>query len=407
MMKTTAILALAFSGMASAKVYLDEKFDAGWEDRWTVPTEWKSESELGEWTSDAGEWHADPEDKGIKTSQDAKFYGLTAELDSEFDNEGKDMIVQYTVKLEQKIDCGGAYIKLLPKDTDQKSFGGDSPYQVMFGPDICGSSTKKTHVIFNYNDENLLTKNEPKCETDTKTHVYRLTVKSDNTYDVSIDGTSQKSGDLADDFDFLKPKEIKDPEQSKPSDWVDEKKIPDPEVTKPEGYDDIPEEIPDPEAEQPEDWDEEDDGEWEPPMISNPEYKGPWTHPMIDNPEYKGPWVHPMIPNPEYEFDESMYHRCNPCTHVGFELWQVKAGTIFDDILITDSVEEADAALKIVQEKIADEKTMFDELEAEKKQKAEEERKKAEEERKKKEAEEAEDEDEDEDEEEEEVKDEL
>jgi calreticulin len=34
--------------------------------------------------------------------------------------------------------------------------------------------------------------------------------------------------------------------------------------------DDIPKEIADPEAAKPEDWDDEDDGEWEPPMVDNP-----------------------------------------------------------------------------------------------------------------------------------------
>lgn len=28
-----------------------------------------------------------------------------------------------------------------------KDFGGETPYSVMFGPDICGYSTKKVHVI--------------------------------------------------------------------------------------------------------------------------------------------------------------------------------------------------------------------------------------------------------------------
>merc|ERR1711957_9617 len=37
------------------------------------------------------------------------------------------------------------------------------------------------------------------------------------------------------------------------------------------------------------------------------------------------------------------YNRCVDCTHVGFELWQVSAGTIFDNIIVTDSVEEAQA----------------------------------------------------------------
>jgi calreticulin len=118
--------------------------------------------------------------------------------------------------------------------------------------------------------------------------------------------------------------------------------IPDPEDVKPEGYDDIPAEIPDPDASKPDDWDDEDDGEWEPPMVDNPDYKGPWKQKKISNPDYKGPWVHPMIANPEYEYDENMYNVCKDgCTHVGFELWQVKSGTIFDDIIVTDSLEEA------------------------------------------------------------------
>ena len=77
-----------------------------------------------------------------------KFYGLTSLMDAPFTQTG-DLVLQYTVKHEQKLDCGGAYIKLAPK-ADQASFGGDTPYAIMFGPDICGTSTRKTHVIFNY-----------------------------------------------------------------------------------------------------------------------------------------------------------------------------------------------------------------------------------------------------------------
>lgn len=36
---------------------------------------------------------------------------------------------------------------------------------------------------------------------------------------------------------------------------------------------DKPETIPDPDSKKPEDWEEDMDGEWEPPMITNPEYK--------------------------------------------------------------------------------------------------------------------------------------
>lgn len=318
----------------------------GWKDRWAVASEWKPASDLGEWVHTAGKWHADPEDKGIQTGTDARFYGISAKMSKPFNSsDGKDIVIQYSVKHEQDIDCGGAYIKLLPGgDTfDSLKFGGDSPYGVMFGPDICGSS-KRTHVILHSDtkDDNLLINKDIPCEKDKFSHLYTLVVRPDNTFEVFVDNKSVRKGKLEDEFNFLVDKEIKDPDQSKPADWVDAQKIPDPTDVKPEGYDNLSAEIPDPDAAKPEDWDDEDDGEWEPPMIDNPDYKGPWSPTMIDNPDYKGPWVHPVIANPDYSYDEKMHAVCaNGCSHVGFELWQVKAGTIFDDILITDSLEEA------------------------------------------------------------------
>jgi hypothetical protein len=63
-------------------------------------------------------------------------------------------------------------------------FGGDTPYSIMFGPDICGYSTKKVHVIFTHNGTNHLVKKDIKCESDQLTHVYTLLIKPDNTYKV-------------------------------------------------------------------------------------------------------------------------------------------------------------------------------------------------------------------------------
>merc|ERR1740130_2471957 len=247
-------------------------------------------------------------------------------------------------------------------------FGGDAPYGIMFGPDICGTSTRKTHVIFGYDKthadgerENLLTKKNIRCESDTLTHLYTLIVNSDNTYEVQIDQKQVESGKLADDWDFLAPAEIQDPKESKPSTWVDEKKIPDPAEKKPEGHDDIPKQIPDSEAEKPDDWDNEDDGEWEPPMVDNPEYKGEWTPTMVENPDYKD--------------DKDLYKVCDPCDTVGFELWQVKAGSIFDDIVVTDSADEAKASGNKVMEKAKKEKEMHDAEEKKKQDEAEAERK--------------------------------
>ncbi|KAJ1392375.1 Calreticulin/calnexin, partial [Ochromonadaceae sp. CCMP2298] len=229
------------------KIYFKEDFnDAAWEKRWVVPSDWKAETDMGKWKQTSGEFAGVEGDTGIQTSEDARFYGLSAKMDSEFTNENKDLVVQMTVKHDQDLDCGGAYIKLMG-ETDQTKFGGDSPYQIMFGPDICGPSNKKTHVIFNYppKADNLLITNQVKVESDKLTHLYTLHVKTDNTFDVYIDNVSVKSGSLEENWDFLVAKEIKDPERSKPTDWVDKKKITDPEDTKPEGYDDISAEIPD------------------------------------------------------------------------------------------------------------------------------------------------------------------
>lgn len=51
-----------------------------------------------------------------------------------------------------------------------------------------------------------------------------------------------------------------------------------------------------------------------------------------------------MIDNPDYVEDDSLYMVCkDECTHVGFEIWQVTSGTLFDDIIVTDSLKEAQA----------------------------------------------------------------
>jgi calreticulin len=284
-------------------------------------------------------------DKGIKTGVDARHYSISAPLGSEISNLGQDLVVSFTVRHDQNLDCGGAYIKLISKDAgfDAKTFDGDDKYAIMFGPDICGTSTRKTHVIFTYKGKNLLTKKNVRMESDHASHLYTLIVRKDNTYEVQIDGSKAESGSLFDDWDFLLPKTIKDPAAKKPSDWVDNAKMDDPEDKKPAGYDDIPAKIPDANAKKPEDWDEEEDGEWTAPQIDNPEYKGVWKAKQIDNPAYKGAWVHPEIPNPDFVDDATVHAVCAPCSHVGFELWQVKAGTIFDDIIIADSVADVDA----------------------------------------------------------------
>merc|ERR1712125_239876 len=94
-------------------------------------------------------------------------------------------------------------------------------------------------------------------------------------------------------------------------------------------------------AKKPDDWDDEEDGEWEAPMGDNPEYKGDWSVKRISNPAYKGFWEAKKIANPEYVDDDAVY-KFDDFGFIGFDLWQVKGGTIFDNVIVTDDVAEAD-----------------------------------------------------------------
>nr|CAN69651.1 hypothetical protein VITISV_010536 [Vitis vinifera] len=348
--------------IASAKVFFEERFHDGWENKW-VKSEWKKDENMaGEWNYTSGKWHGDPNDKGIQTSEDYRFYAISAEY-PEFSNKDKTLVFQFTVKHEQKLDCGGGYMKLLSGEVDQKKFGGDTPYSIMFGPDICGYTTKKVHAILTRDGKNHLIKKDVPCETDQLSHVYTFILKPDATYSILIDNVEKQTGSLYSDWDILPPKKIKDPEAKKPEDWDEKEYIPDPEDEKPEGYDDIPKEIPDPDAKKPEDWDDEEDGEWTAPTIANPEYKGPWKPKKIKNPNYKGKWKAPMIDNPEFKDDPEIYVFPD-LKYVGIELWQVKSGTLFDNVLICDDPEYAKQLVEETWAKYKDaEKAAFDEAE--------------------------------------------
>jgi len=331
---------LIFATLATATVYFEENFGDGdkWTSRW-VESKFKGEN-AGEWKLSAGKFGSE-EDKGLQTAQDARFYQISAAM-KDFSNKGKKLIIQYAVKHEQNIDCGGGYVKLLPAGLDQANFNGDSDYNVMFGPDICGA-TKKVHVIFNYKGKNHLINKEIPCESDEHNHLYTLIVNPDTTYEVKIDGVSKQKGSLKEDWDMLLPRKINDPAASKPADWDDRAQIDDPNDVKPADWDSIPAQIPDPDATKPDDWDDELDGEWEAPKIDNPKYKGAWKPKQINNPAYKGAWVHPQIDNPDFKDDDTLGQYPSH-KFIGIEIWQVKSGTIFDRFLVTDDEAKADAA---------------------------------------------------------------
>merc|ERR1711957_185610 len=325
--------------------YFSETFGEGWESRW-APSAWKdSEGTQGKWVASAGKWFGDEkEDQGIQTSEDSKFFGISAGFDS-FSNAGKELIIQYQAKYEKDVECGGGYMKVGPKMSDPSAFGDPTAYNIMFGPDKCGY-TKRTHLIFSYKGQNVLKKSDLayKQEDDGTSHLYTMILKPDNTVRVEIDQEMIYEGSLKEDWDVLKPKEISDPEDKKPGDWADDSMMEDPEDKKPDDW--VTEKrIVDAEAKKPDDWDDEEDGDWEAPMKDNAEYKGDWSVKRITNPAYKGVWEAKKIANPEYVDDDSVY-KFDDFGFLGFDLWQVKGGTIFDNVIVTDDKAEADTFAK-------------------------------------------------------------
>jgi len=336
MMRKVTLAAAAV--LASAEVYFEETFDSGL-DKWTMGK--PAGKEMGKWEVTPGKWFVDEAvNKGMQPSEDMRFYSISAKMDKPATSKGKTLVLQFSAKIEnhQYAYCGGGYIKLLPEKFTPATFGGDDEYHVMFGPDLCGYDVSHIHAIFNHKGENLLKTDKINLEYSDKnefTHLYTLVINPDGTYEVLFDLESKAKGNIVDDWAFPKPM-IDDPDDKKPTDWVDEQEIDDPEAKKPDGYDDIPAQIPDPDATKPEDWDDEDDGEWEPPVIDNPDFKGEWVAPKVTNPAYKGEWSPKQIANKDYE--EGVQLAAYDSAMVGFELWIVNNGTIFDNILVTDDL---------------------------------------------------------------------
>ena len=356
---------------------------------WHVLT---SENFPGEWAVGPGLLGGLEGDSGLIIKSAAKKHAIVSKfkeplvLGTEGNTREKDLVVQYEVRFNTLLACGGAYIKLLTLQENWavEDFHDKTPYTIMFGPDKCGA-TNKVHFILRYKSpvtglfEEKHFKNAPAVSPGTNTHVYTLVIRPDHSFEIFIDQVSSVKGNLLSDMDpaINPPPLIDDPDDFKPSDWVDDDKIADPEARKPDDWDEnaprqiedssvvkpsgwmenAPETIPDPNATKPNDWDEESDGVWEAPLvpnpvceqvgcgewkrpkIANPAFKGKWTAPLIPNPAYKGVWVPKQVPNPNFFEDKNPY--VHPVGALGIEVWTMQNEIEFDNFFIGDSLAEA------------------------------------------------------------------
>jgi calreticulin len=108
----TIATVLGLAAVASAEIFLHETFADGnaWTERWTPS---KHKEDLGELKLSPGKFFADENKSvGLQTTEDYRFYAVSAPI-TPFSNKGKDLVIQYSVKNEQSIDCGGGYLKVI------------------------------------------------------------------------------------------------------------------------------------------------------------------------------------------------------------------------------------------------------------------------------------------------------
>uniref|UniRef100_A0A8C5L5B7 Calreticulin 3 n=1 Tax=Jaculus jaculus TaxID=51337 RepID=A0A8C5L5B7_JACJA len=268
-----SLWAVCLLRVALATVYFQEEFLDGerWRNRWVQST---NDSKFGHFRLSSGKFYGHKEkDKGLQTTQNSRFYAISARF-KPFSNKGKTLVIQYTVKHEQKMDCGGGYIKLFPADLDQKTMNGKSQYYIMF--------------------------------VDGFTHLYTLILRPDLTYEVKVDGQSVESGSIDYDWNLTSLKMEKS--SVEPDDWNQAKDV---------KAQDWEKHFLDASASKPSDWNSELDGDWQAPMLQKPPYQDGLKAEGID----KDVWLHQKMKNTNYltQYDLSEFENIGA---IGLELWQ-------------------------------------------------------------------------------------
>ena len=188
---------------AKSTVYLEEHFEPGWEKKWSRPEIVRRGVLLGKFRSSAGSYYADEKkQRGLETMDARRFYLFYSNFSQPFDTREKDLIVQYTVRLDMYIDCAGAYIKILGPPNNQIEFSNESDYSIMFGPDICGATLHQTKLRLGYKGDHYDIKTNINANKDHLTHGYTLIIRKNNTIEVRIDNEIKAKGLLSDLFDL-------------------------------------------------------------------------------------------------------------------------------------------------------------------------------------------------------------
>jgi calnexin len=201
----------------------------------------------GEWAHELHKHDGLVGDMALVVASPAKKHAVSALFAKPFDpKEQGGLVIQYELQLKNRLQCGGAYLKLLTASDElsHDGFKAETPYTIMFGPDHCGS-TNKVHFILRHRnpvsgeweEKHMVGPPSPDVG-DGLTHLYTAIVGTDNSVKLLVDNKEVKTASLLSKSDFKPPinpeKVIDDPSDKKPEDWIDDPKMDDPAATKPD-----------------------------------------------------------------------------------------------------------------------------------------------------------------------------
>ena len=147
-------------------------------------------------------------DKALIAEYGGVKYGLSTLFEKAMDNENKDVVIQYEVRYQKGLECGGAYLKVFGEGvlSSPEDLRDSTPYVLMFGPDYCGK-TNHVHVIIphlnpvsgKWEEKHLV--GGPSVMVDNRTHLYTLIIRRDASIDILVDQINKFSGNMHHDFD--------------------------------------------------------------------------------------------------------------------------------------------------------------------------------------------------------------
>lgn len=279
--------------------------DGIWHPQWissgSTTTSGKSYSKLWKITEETS-LKGRKNDQGLFIQGENSHYAISAASEQPFTfKHDRPIVVQYEVKKERPQECSGAYAKLIAdsKYFDPHYFNDMTPFAILFGPDYCGS---KNEILLQLTQRNSQTgrhetwklRNQLRSSVDTVlSTLYTLIIHQDETFNILVNNVSVFEGSLQNDFDLISS----DGTENMPEWWDDREYIRDPTAMPALG---------------------EDEATWDAPFIKNANYHGPWTGHGGDPPT-----------------SSLTRGQLLPIAGVGFEIWSVEAGIIFDNIIVT------------------------------------------------------------------------